>query len=254
MKILLRCRFLFFIIFMFLLVTHEIFGQIETEEPVTKQFWIDFNPSYPISEKVELYGSIGVRTIDPNVWNRFLVTPSVKYKRPKLILKKLQYKEELHGGIGFFYTANRHLADKLEIRPFQAYSLTWPNRDRIAIKHYLKLEERFELNTSNWVNTFGLRLRYTASITLRFQGDLWQYGKGFYIPVSVELFWNIKETIQFNDVVRLTAGIGYEINPSWKTAFSVGYDYTRNTIGEGFHTNNILFRFRVYYKFKNEQY
>jgi len=160
----------------------------------------------------------------------------------------LQYKEELHGGVEFYYTANRYISDRLEIRPFQAYSLTWPNRERFDIKHYLKLEQRFEFNTSDWVSTFGLRLRYTASVTLKLQGDLWQYGKGFYIPLNGEFFWNIKETIQFNNVIRFTAGIGYKINPIWNTAFSIGYDYTRSGIGEAFNTDNIIFRFRVHYK------
>ena len=83
MKYLSWCGFLIFILVIFLIVPHTIFAQDESEDPVTKQFWLDFNPSYQISEKLELYGSIGFRTVDPNTWNRFLITPSVKYKVPK---------------------------------------------------------------------------------------------------------------------------------------------------------------------------
>jgi len=223
-------------------------AQDGADNKTTKQLWLDFNPSYKVSERVGLYGKIGARTTFPNNWSRYLITPSVKYDWPRMILKDLKYREELHAGIGFYYTDNKYSVDRLEIRPFQGYSLSAPNRKRIVIKHFVMLEERFEMETDDWVNTFGLRLRYRASVTLRFQGDIWQYGKGFYIPVSGEFFWNLKGTKQFNDKVRLVGGIGRDFTTHWKMAFLFGYHYTRHSVDEKFGTNDIMFRFRVYYK------
>ena len=180
-------------------------AQEDDDGPLAKQFWLDYNPGIKLSEKVSLHGSIGARANAPYEWTRFLISPSVRYVRPKHILKKVNYKEELHAGVGIFFTDNHEKVDRLEIRPFQAYSITLPNRYRVQIKHVLKLEERFEIETDDWVNTFGLRLRYTASVTFRFHGEVWAKGNGFFIPVSGEFFWNLKGTNQFNDKIRISA-------------------------------------------------
>ena len=71
----------------------------------------------------------------------------------------------------------------------------------------------------NWINTFGLRVRYKAELTLKLKGDLISFNDGLYLPVSLELSWNLKGAQQFNDVVRITPGIGYEFSPTWKAEF-----------------------------------
>jgi len=234
------------------ILSHQVIAQDSSSSTVTKQIWLDFNPSRKLSDRTTLNLPIGARTIFPNVWYRFWIGPRISYKRPKFILKKLRYKEELHAGIDIYYTVNIYTVNRLEISPYQAYSLAWPDRERLKIRHYVELRERFELETDDWSNTFGLRVSYEPSITIRFRGDFWEYGKGFYIPVSMKFYWNLIGTKQFNDKVRLMPGIGKEFSPEFKMAFFVGYNYTRNSIDEDFHTNDIIFRFRVYYKFNKE--
>jgi len=228
----------------------QILAQEGTENAFTNQLWLDFNSSYQVAERLTLYGDVGTRTISSKTWNRYLIRPAVKYDWPRLILKDYQFKEELHAGIGIFFTDNKERVDRLEIRPFQGYSLSIPNRKRIVVKHFVRLEERFEMETDDWISTFGIRLRYSASVTLRFQGDIWSQGKGFYIPVSGEFFWSLKGTKQFNDLIRISGGLGREFTAHWKAVFLFGYHFTKNTIDEKFHTNDIVFRFRVYYKIK----
>ena len=220
----------------------------DEDKILTQQIWLDYNPSFSLSEKVDVYGEIGARTVFPNEWYRFVVGPSVRYKRPNLIFKKLYYKEELHFGIRFFFTANKSFPNRLEIRPFQGYKLYWPNRPRIVLQHYIRLEERFDIETSNWVNTFGIRVRYRAKLTLKFKGDWLSFSDGLYLPVSIEAFWNLKGVQQFNDVVRITPGIGYEFSELWKAEFDLSYHYTKNTVEDNFATNDIVFRFRVFHK------
>ena len=224
-------------------------AQDESNDPVSKQLWLDFNPSYKVAERVTLYGAVGARTIFPNTWSRYLITPSVKYDWPRMILKNYKYKEELHAGVGVFFTDNNDAVNRLEIRPFQGYSLTMPNRHRIQIKHFVKLEERFEMETDDWVNTFGLRLRYTASVTFRFHGEVWAKGNGFFIPVSGEFFWNLKGTKQFNDKIRLMPGIGRDLSPDWKVLFLFGWFYSKASAEDPFNSHEMLFRLRVYHKF-----
>ncbi len=50
----------------------------------TKQIWLDYNPAYSLSEKLDLYGDIGARTVFPNEWYRFVVGPSVRYRNIQL--------------------------------------------------------------------------------------------------------------------------------------------------------------------------
>lgn len=219
---------------------------------ITEQIWIDYNSSYKLSEKVVLYGDIGARTLSPHEWNRFVIRPSISYKLPQLFSQNLYFDTELHGGIGFFFTNNLSEPNRLEIRPFQGFKLMWPNRPRIRIQHYVRLEERFDINTTSWENTFGLRFRYQAEMTFFLKGDWFSFNKGFYIPVSLELFWNLIGTKQFNDAVRIIPGVGYEFSSKWKGELHIGYHYTRNTVEDVFSTNDLVLRIRVYHKFSTK--
>ena len=231
----------------------SLYAQDASENQITNQFWLDYNSTYKLNDRVDLKGSIGARTVSPNTWYRLWAQPYLSYKRPKFILKKLKYNERLDGGLEIFYTVNKDNVNRLELTPFQAYSLSWPDRERLVIRHYLKLEERFELETDDWDNTFGLRLSYQASVTFKFHGEIWKYGKGFYIPFSAKFFWNMIGTKQFNDKVRITPGIGYQISPEWKVAFFLGYNYSRNSVEEDFYTNDIIYRLRVYQTIKKKK-
>jgi len=218
------------------------------DKSVTKQIWLDYNPSFSLTEKLDIYGDIGARTIFPNEWYRFIIGPSFRYTLPKWILKNYYFNHGLHFGIRLFYTVNKDFSDRLEIRPFQGYRIAWPNRPRIILQHYVRLEERFDIQLSNWSNEFGLRIRYMAELILRLKGDWIPINDGVFVSFSIELFWNLSGVKQFNDVVRIIPGIGYEFSEDWQAAFHIGYFYTRNTVEDVFATNDIVFRFRLYHK------
>ena len=164
-----------------------------------------------------------------------------------MLLKVIEIFEIL-AGVSFFFTFNVDTSNRFEIRPFQGYKLDWSDRERIRLRHYVHLEERFDINTQYWENTFGLRIRYLAELTIKLQGDLVEFRKGVYIPISVELFWNLIGTRQFNDNLRFSPGIGYMFSEKWKGEFHLAYHYTRNTVGEDFATNDIVYRLRVFYR------
>lgn len=232
-----------------LLLYRSTFAQDETDNStVTEQIWIDFNPSYKLNDKFSLYGDIGARTVFPHEWNRYVIRPTISYKLPKRFFPNLYHNSALHGGMGFFFTNNLSDVNRLEIRPFQGYKLSWPNRPRIKIHHYVRLEERFDIDVTDWENTFGLRFRYQAAMVLFLKGDWFSYNNGFYLPISVELFGNLIGVKQFNDALRITPGIGHEFSSKWKGEVDVGYFYTRNTVEDVFATNDLAFRIRVYYK------
>lgn len=235
------------ILLLLVLPGYLLYSQDTEEKSRTEQIWLDYNPTYTLSEKLDIYSAVSARTVFPNEWYQFDIGTSVRYLRPKLIFKKLYYKEELHFGIKFFFTLNRDNSNRLEIRPFQGYRLLWPNRPKIVIQHFVRLEERFDIRTSDWVNTFGIRLRYMVELMFKFRGDWISFAEGLYLPASMEFFWNLKGAKQFNDVVRITPGIGYEFSDLWKGEFSLSYHYTRNTVEDNFATHDIVFRLRVFH-------
>jgi hypothetical protein len=222
--------------------------EIVEETNINQQFWADYHVSNRLSEQWELYGNIGFRTISPYEWNRFVVSPAIGFRVPKMVFKQLKYREELHAGIGLFYTRNFNVSNRLELRLFQGYKLDWPDRPRLRIRHYLRLEERFEFNTETWKSTFGLRFRYLAELTIRLQGDLLKYNKGVYLPINLELFWNLIGTRQFNDQARLNFGVGKVFSEKWRGEFDLGYHYSRNTTQDDFTNNNLIYRLRVFYR------
>jgi len=157
----------------------------------------------------------------------------------------LKYKEELHAGIGFFFTTNVKAVYRLGIRPFQGYRLTWPNRERIDIQHYVRLKERFEIETSDWKNTFGLRIRYMAEIVLKLQGDLIPSNKAWFLPIGMELFWNLVGTKQFNDNLNHYPGNRQKIIRCAQHRFFCWLSLHKNTVEESIKTNDIIYRLRV---------
>jgi hypothetical protein len=227
----------------------SLYAQNNNDSTVTTQVWFDFNPSYKISEKFDFYGKIGGKILPGNAFKLY-TTAEVSYRLPKVLIKKIKYDDKVYAGSNFYYVFFAKIPDVIEVSPFQGYTLTWPNRKRIAISHDVELRERFQWDVKNWDYTFGLQLSYQASLTFKFHGDLWEHGKGFYLTASAKFWWNIISTDLFNDVVRISPGIGYEINPKWKTAFYIGYNYTRNLPTEDFYTDNVIFRLRVYYNIK----
>jgi hypothetical protein len=117
----------------------------------------------------------------------------------------------------------------------------------LDLRHNAELGQRFQWGVKDWDYSFGLKLSYEATIVFKLKGDLWKHGRGFFLSASAKFWWNLIETTVFNDVVRITPGIGYQINPYWKTAFYIGYNYTRNLSSEEFNTDNIIYRLRLYY-------
>ena len=238
-------KYIFIYIVFLLFGSNELLAQNNEK---TTQFWTDYNMSGKINDRLSWGAGTGFRTISPHQWNRIYIDPSVTYDWPRMILKKLKYKEKLLAGVGVYYTDNKRIPDQLEIRPYQGYSLSAPNWDQLVITHTFKLEERFEISTRDWINTFGLRLRYKGSVTFRFKGDFWKEGAGFYIPANIELYWNLIGTKQFNDKSNFDIGIGKEFNPKWKALITFGYNYSRNGVEESFDASGMKWRFRLYHR------
>jgi hypothetical protein len=228
-------------------------AQETSTSTVTNQIWLDFNASWKFSKQFELRGKIGAKTIFPNEWNKFYTTAEISYWIPKFRFKKAQYDERVYFGIDFYEVYFNEGPNVIEISPYQGYTQTWPKLKRFTMLNNFELGERFQWDVEEWNYSFGLKLSYEASMIFNFRGDVWKPGDGFFLSVSAKFWWNLIATAVFNDVLRITPGIGYQINPKWSTAFYIGYNLTRNQTADSFQTNNIIYRLRVYYTIPNNR-
>ena len=73
------------------------------------------------------------------------------------------------------------------------------------------------------------------------------FTKGFYLPVSIRIFYNLIDTQQFNDQARITPGIGYIFNPKWKGEFLVGYNFSKSANNGVYQSDGLVFRIRVFH-------
>jgi hypothetical protein len=121
-----------------------------------------------------------------------------------------------------------------------------PSIDVLPLKNYIRFEERFQktFDGSSWNSSF--RFRYKVSTIIEWKKHLLSFNKGMYIPLSVEFFFNLKEADRFNDVIRISPGLGYKFNDEWKAEFYVSYHYSNNTSEDDNSTNDFVFRLRIY--------
>ncbi len=228
----------------FLIHSSRLFSQIEDED-VTRQAWLDYNANYQLSNNFNIYGDAGPRFISPNIWTRFYFRPAISFTPNSSKQPDQESRSTFHAGLGFFYTNNHNIPNHLEIRPFLGYQFQWPTFVFLQFSHYVRLEERIEYYSQDW--DFGLRFRYMLSGELHWNKKEWDVISKFYFPFHVEFFFNIATHNLFNDLVRITPGLGYTFSPKWKVELSASYHRTRIDVGNPFETNDIVFRLRVFH-------
>ena len=183
-----------------LLAVHPAGGhaQLLSNSELSRQIWLDYNPSWALSDRVQLYGDVGYRSeLESRGWWRAVLRPSVRYQwNPRI---------RFSGGIGFFYTANEVIQDRVEIRPWQGVSLDWPTR-RIRLQHFVRLEQQFETTQSSSRSRTALRLRYRLRPTLDWNRE----GASRYwrLLLSAEAFARLTgQRGQFDEEIRITLGL-----------------------------------------------
>lgn len=239
MKLIKHYIFLIFLVFL---------DKVHAQNQTANQLWGDYTLIRPISELNKLDVTLGYIVSSPSAWRRLYVEGVYNHKlRRKLFLKKRNHTNFIAGGLSLYHTNNLDTSNSIEIRPSQSFTMIWPDAKRLQINHQVKLEERFEIDTEDWSDTFGLRLSYKFKMTFKLNGDLLSFTKGFYLPVSVRLFWNLIGTQQFNDQARITPGIGYIFNPKWKGEFLVGYNFSKSANNGVYQADGVVFRIRLFH-------
>ena len=234
------------ILIVFIVLLNFVRAQSSSDN-TSQQIWLDYNPQWDLSESYTLYGSVGGRTIIPHSWTKVYFTAAMRYAPDPLfnILNKSQ--QEIHGGLSFFYTDYENSENEIELRPFQGYKIRWPVWQFVKFTHFLRLEERFIFTSGESDFEFELRTRYKIEAIFHRTHHLVDFANGFYFPVSVEFLINLYSTVQFNDGIRITPGLGYSSEAKfWKVQFDLTYQYADKAEVGSFTKSTIIYRLRFF--------
>lgn len=216
---------------------------------VNQQFWLDYNFTSIFDDNKNLSTQVGFRKITPEIYNRFLGISTLNLKNTKYLINLKTEKpliKSYHLGAGLIYTQNYDSNDNLEFRLIQGFKFEIPTIKPITLYNYVRLEERFQnaFNNSGW--TSAVRLRYKLGTILSWNKHYLSFAKGLYIPLQAEVFFNLKKANRFNDVLRISPGIGYRLENDWRFEMYVIFNRTKNITETNNKSSDFILRFRVY--------
>ena len=225
------------------------YSQEELDVSVNSQYWLDLNGKYEFDEIRSISGFAGFRSISPHAYDKYLVFGTYDMQNTKSrIFRNLKNPliNSFHLGGGIYYTNNKNYDDNFELRLTQGLKFFLPSIKEIPLKNYLRFEQRFQktFDGSSW--STSMRLRYKISTVIEWKKHFFAFNKGMYIPMNVEFFFNLNKADRFNDVIRISPGIGYKFTDEWRAEFYVSYHYTNNTTDQQDGSNDFVFRLRLY--------
>jgi len=224
-------NFLLIVLFSFILLPSENLTA-QDSDGVNNQVWFDYEAFRIPREHIQFMGDAGYRFQVGGGWEKYLIRPSLQ----KSINKWL----ELFGGIGFFYTVQAGLSNTLEIRPWVGVKADWywDSFRKIGFSDFLRIEDRFVINTQSSGTSHSVRLRNKISVKIPITNHYF-VDHTLYAMLSVEFFLDggdIKEL--YADKIRLGAALGYKFNYTWRVEFYF-YEYrSENTATSGFTTTD----------------
>ena len=222
---------------------------VDQDVKVNQQFWLDYNFTNIFNENQNLSTQIGFRKITPEIYNKFLGYSTLNIKNEKKLIdlkNEKPFLKSYHLGTGLIYTQNYDTNDNLEFRLMQGVKFEIPTIKPITLYNYVRLEERFqnEFNNSGWTTAF--RLRYKVSTILSWNKHYLSFAKGLYIPLQAEVFVNLIKADRFNDVLRISPGIGYRLENDWRFELYVIFNSTKNITETNNKSSDFILRLRVF--------
>ena len=145
--------------FLTLLTTILLSLQLHGTEETGKQIWLDVNPRWYSKDDLKVTGVFGVRQSLNNIeWTKYVVKPSVAYS--------LSHGFDIGAGLGMNYTENIDVSipDRFAVIPFQGLNYVYLLNKKWKLNAYLRLEEKFDYDTTDWdsLNSLRIRLRLRA--------------------------------------------------------------------------------------------
>lgn len=216
---------------------------IDADVKVNQQFWLDYNFSKSTKENRDISTQIGYRKITPQVYDRFLGISTVNFNNTSQN-KFLSLFKSFHLGAGAIYTINHNENDNFELRLLQGVRFNITTLKLFTFNNYIRLEERLQTSfTNGW--SIGYRLRYKLSTAISWENHLLKFTEGFYFPLEAEVFFNLKKASRFNDLLRLSPGIGYKSKTGWRFETFVIFNRTKNITETNNTSSDFILRIRI---------
>lgn len=225
---------------------------VDQEVQVNEQAWLDYNFKSLMNHSRFLSTQLGFRTINPSVYNRYLAISTLNLRAKRWFKSKKEDSDQLirsyHLGTGTIYTRNYNETDNFELRFIQGVKFNIPTIKDFKLYNYTRIEERFQtaFDGDGW--EAGFRLRHRVSIAISWKKHYLNFTKGLYFPISAEIFFNLKKADRFNDVLRLSPGIGYKFESGLKLELYTIYNLSRNITETNDASNDFILRLRIYQK------
>ncbi len=218
-------------------------GTVDQDVKVNQQFWLDYNFSKSTKENRDISTQIGYRKITPQVYDRFLGISTINFKNTSQN-KFLSVFESFHLGAGAIYTLNNNANDNFELRLLQGVRFNISTLKLFTFNNYIRLEERLQTSfTNGW--TIGYRLRYKLSTAISWENHFLKFTEGFYFPLEAEVFFNLKKSSRFNDLLRLSPGVGYKSKTGWRFETFVIFNRTKNITETNNTSSDFILRIRI---------
>lgn len=208
--------------------------------------WLDYNQSNNLKNNWYIESDYGYRfRLDyTNNWQRLHARSGIGYTFTKV---------KVEGGLGLFLVYEPHQVTDFELRPWQGVKYNWPNINRIVLKHFVRLEERFhffESNSTKGYNYFELKFRYAFTLLYSFNKtqnhiNEWTGIFGF------EPFFNLYVNKEPISVAKSRTSLGLLYSFSKRTKIRLLYIYEPNTIPilQDLDTYSNNFRISFFQKF-----
>lgn len=217
---------------------------------MNQQVWLDYNFKSALSQDRFLSTQLGFRTVNPSVYNRYLAISTFNLRAKRWFKTKNEDRERwvrsYHVGAGTIYTRNFNETDNFELRLIQGLKFNIPTIKGFELYNYTRLEERFQTAFDGLGWDAGFRLRHRVSIAISWEKHYLNFTKGLYFPLSAEIFINLKRADLFNDLIRLSPGVGYKFQSGLKLELYVIYNRTRNLTETNNASNDFILRLRIY--------
>lgn len=211
---------------------------------VSNQIWVDVNPAYYFDKDFRVFGDAGVRTeLEDNAWWKIVVRPSLGGRLGGIFYYS--------AGLGNFYTFNTLIKDRWEIRPFIGTSFTL-HPLKIPMNSYIRLERRYDFNTSTWKSVDSWRLRY--QLTFSYKWAEVQPNRFWQADISGEAFFPISGAEgQFRENFRLTLGLNRSFAYDFKMRFELTAQQQQLFFDPTENISDVYFRYRLYHSWWRQE-
>ncbi len=210
-----------------------VFPQVNND--YVSQIGIELIPSYYFGPSFQVTTEIGYeRQMSNNGWKQVVFNPYIR----TWLGKRMNF----YAGIGNYFTVNKYVDNRWEIRPHQSIVFAWPKLV-VPIRHRIRLEERFDFNTNTWTSNNAIRGRYRIGTAYRWRTTETKYWEG---DLTFEFFFNLWGVEgEFQEQARISLGVDRGLKSNLVLRFELTW-VKEKLFNFSEPNKDVEFKFKVY--------